>query len=156
MISYIFFVFLLTLAVLCSILISIADFRHRIIPDVYLFPLMLCGLTLTTFYTFPIPVTDAVIGAIFGYIMSITIGFIFDNFLRKRNPNSETPIGMGDIKLLGVGGIWLGITGMSVALVFACVTGVIWASINKQKFIPFAPFFLFGGFLSFIVNLFLI
>ena len=97
MISYIFFIFLLILAILCSVLISIADFRRRIIPDAYLFPLMLCGLTLTTFYAFPISISDAVIGAIFGYIMSVLIGFIFDTILRKKNPNAESPIGMGDI-----------------------------------------------------------
>jgi leader peptidase (prepilin peptidase)/N-methyltransferase len=156
MISYIFFIFLLILAILCSVLISITDFRRRIIPDAYLFPLMLCGLTLTTFYAFPIPITDAIIGAIFGYTMSVLIGFVFDIILRKKNPNSESPIGMGDIKLMGVGGIWLGITGMATALVIACITGAIWANIKKQKFIPFAPFFLFGGFLSLITNIFLL
>ena len=141
---------------LCSVLISIADLRRRIIPDAYLFPLMLCGLILITFYSFPISIQEAVIGATFGYIMSVLIGFIFDAILRKKNPKSDTPIGMGDIKLLGIGGLWLGIYGMSIALIIACISGAIWANINKQKYIPFAPFFLFGGFLSLITNIFLL
>lgn len=156
MISYIFFIFLIISAVLCSVLISIADLRRRIIPDAYLFPLMLCGLILITFYSFPISIQEAVIGATFGYIMSVLIGFIFDAILRKKNPKSDTPIGMGDIKLLGIGGLWLGIYGMSIALIIACISGAIWANINKQKYIPFAPFFLFGGFLSLITNIFLL
>ena len=141
---------------LCSVLISIADLKRRIIPDAYLFPLMLCGLILITFYSFPISIQEAVIGATFGYIMSVLIGFIFDAILRKKNPKSDTPIGMGDIKLLGIGGLWLGIYGMSIALIIACISGAIWANINKQKYIPFAPFFLFGGFLSLITNIFLL
>lgn len=156
MISYIFFIFLIISAVLCSVLISIADLKRRIIPDAYLFPLMLCGLILITFYSFPISIQEAVIGATFGYIMSVLIGFIFDAILRKKNPKSDTPIGMGDIKLLGIGGLWLGIYGMSIALIIACISGAIWANINKQKYIPFAPFFLFGGFLSLITNIFLL
>lgn len=156
MISYIFFIFLIISAVLCSVLISIADLRRRIIPDAYLFPLMLCGLILITFYSFPISIQEAVIGATFGYMMSVLIGFIFDAILRKKNPKSDTPIGMGDIKLLGIGGLWLGIYGMSIALIIACISGAIWANINKQKYIPFAPFFLFGGFLSLITNIFLL
>lgn len=156
MISYIFFIFLLFCATLLSILISVTDLRRRIIPDAYLFPLMLIGLILIAFYGFPLSIQDAVTGATFGYIMSATIGFIFDAILRRKNPKSDTPIGMGDIKLLGIGGLWLGVSGMSLALIIACISGAIWARIRGQKYIPFAPFFLFGGFLSLITNIFLL
>ncbi|MDW2994586.1 MAG: A24 family peptidase [Alphaproteobacteria bacterium] len=156
MFSYIFFIFLLLSATLCAILISVADFRRRIIPDAYLFPLMLIGLILIGFYTFPISIQQAAIGATFGYIMSATIGFIFDTIMRRKNPKSDTPIGMGDIKLLGVGGMWLGLSGLAVALIIACISGAIWARTHNQRFIPFAPFFFIGGFLSLLHNLFLL
>lgn len=156
MFSYIFFAFLLASAATCAILISVSDFRRRIIPDAYLFPLMLIGLILIAFYSFPLPLPDAVIGASFGYIMSATIGWTFDAILHARNPKSDTPIGMGDIKLLGVGGLWLGVSGLSIALIVACILGVLWARHHNQRFIPFAPFFFIGGFLSLITNLFLL
>lgn len=156
MIFDIFFILLILGAITCSALISVADFRHRIIPDAYLFPLMLIGLILIVFFGFPIGIRDAVIGAVFGYILSVLVGFAFDYFIRRKNPSATTPIGMGDIKLIGVGGLWLGTTGLSMTLIIACVLGAIWARHHKQRYIPFAPFFLFGGILSLIIPLILL
>ena len=152
MISYIFFIILLAFAAFLSIKISIADLRRRIIPDAYLFPLMLIGLTLISFYSFPTNIQTATIGAIFGYTMAAIIGITFEK-IKKSN---DAPIGMGDLKLLGVGGIWLGTNGLAIALIIACISGMIWSRQKQQKYIPFAPFFIFGGFLSFIINLFLL
>lgn len=156
MIFYILFILLLLGAITCATLISISDFRRRIIPDAYLFPLMLISLILITFFEFPHPMRDAVIGATFGYTMSALIGFAFDYFIRRRTPDAIPPIGMGDIKLIGVGGLWLGLNGLSFALIIACVTGALWARAKNQKFIPFAPFFILGGILSLIANIFLL
>ncbi len=157
MIFYIFFIILLAIAAYCGIKISIIDFRRRIIPDAYLFPLMLIGLLLITFFPFfPIDLSDAVIAATFGYLLTSTIGALYDKRLQKRKSPDTTPIGMGDIKLIGVGGLWLGTSGLSLALIIACITGAIWAHRHKQKYIPFAPFFLMGGFLSFITTVFLL
>lgn len=147
MIFNIFFAALLTLSVVLSILIARADFRRRIIPDAYLFPLMLLGLILTTFFDWPISVSSAVIGAAFGYTLAAATGFAFDYYLRRRGgADIPSPIGMGDIKLIGVGGIWLGTDGLAIALLIACISGCLWARIRGQRFIPFAPFFLFGAF----------
>ncbi len=156
MISYIFFTILLLCAVICATMISITDFRTRIIPDAFLFPLMLIGLILITFFNFPTSISDAVTGATFGYLMASIIGFTFDWRMRRHNPNADIPIGMGDIKLIGVGGIWLGTTGLAWALIIACLSGAIWGRAKHQKFIPFAPFFMIGGILSLIARLFLI
>ena len=156
MISYIFFIILTVIALWCMLQISIADFRRRIIPDAYLVPLMLIGLIFISFFSYPINITNAAIGATFGYISSVTIGLIFDYKMRKKNATITPPIGMGDIKLITVGGLWLGVGGLSYALIIACITGAIWARHNKQKFIPFAPFFIIGGILSFLLCLFLI
>ncbi len=156
MISYIFFIFLLVIAVILSILISVTDFRRRIIPDAYLFPLMLIGLTLIAFYSFPITLQSAVIGGAFGYLMSAIIGAGFDYYMTAKNPDASAPIGMGDIKLLGVGGLWLGTNGLAIALIISCLLGILWAKRKNQKYIPFAPFFFIGGFLSFIINIILL
>jgi prepilin signal peptidase PulO-like enzyme (type II secretory pathway) len=156
MISHIFLILLLIGTLWCIINISISDLRRRIIPDVFLFPLMLIGFLLITFFPYPIGPETAVIGACFGYAMAAIIGFTFDYFLRRQNPDAATPIGMGDIKLIGVGGLWLGTSGLAIALIISRITGGIWARIKHQKYIPFAPFFLFGGILAFIAITFLI
>lgn len=154
MIYYIFYIILIILALYYAIKISIADFRHRIIPDKYLFPLMLIGLSMIAFFSHPIDIQNAVIGAIFGYTIALFIGCVFEHF--AHTPTQHPAIGMGDIKLIGVGGLWLGIHGLSIALVISCISGAIWAKIHKTKFIPFGPFFLLGGFLAFITIKFLL
>ena len=150
------FAFILTCAAWCMYKISIADWRRRIIPDAYLFPLMIMGLVVTSFFTWPNNIYDAIIGGAFGYVMAAGIGFIFDHVIRRKNPDAIPPIGMGDIKLIFTGGIWLGTGGLAWALALACIGGAIWGRRTHQHYIPFAPFFVIAGILSFIINTFLL
>lgn len=151
----IFFVLLLVTAAWCAWRISVADWRRRIIPDAYLFPMMLIGLTIINFFPWPIDIADAIIAAIFGYVLTTLIGLIF-SMRNKHHNKSDIPIGMGDIKLISVGGLWLGTTGLAIALALACIAGLLWGGTRKQKYIPFAPFFIGGGILSLIIIWFLI
>jgi len=153
MIYYIFFSFVLIGAIYCAIRMAVADFRRRIIPDVYLFPFLFAGLLTATFFPWPITISDSVIGGAMGYCLGLIVGFVFDKLKKdKKYP----PIGMGDIKLLGAGGIWFGTMGLSIAMVLSCVLAYIWNWKRHEKYIPFAPFFLTGGILSLIIILFLI
>ncbi|MBR3148187.1 MAG: prepilin peptidase [Alphaproteobacteria bacterium] len=153
MIYYIFFSFVLIGAIYCAIRMAVADFRRRIIPDVYLFPFLFAGLLTATFFPWPITISDSVIGGAMGYCLGLIVGFIFDKLKKdKKYP----PIGMGDIKLLGAGGIWFGTLGLSIAMFLSCVLAYIWNWKRHEKYIPFAPFFLTGGILSLIIILFLI
>ncbi len=151
----ILFIILLIAALICAFGISYTDWRRRIIPDVLLLPLMLIGLIITNFFPWPTSTADGAIAAVFGYALAMIIGVIFD-FINKNRKRHDTPIGMGDIKLMVVGGLWLGATGLAMALVIACIAGLIWGIRKQQKFIPFAPFFITGGILSLIATMFLI
>lgn len=151
----IFFCILLAIAAWCAWKISVADWRRRIIPDVYLFPLLLIGLIMATFFPWPVTIGQSVIAATSGYILATLIGFVFEK-IGTRHKKSDIPIGMGDIKLIATGGVWLGATGLAMALVIACISGIIWGMRQKQKYIPFAPFFIIGGILSLITMAFLI
>ncbi len=156
MIYYIFFTILLTFALFCVWQISKTDIQRRIIPDVYLFPLLLTGLIILTFFSWPVSIKEGSIAATFGYILAILIGVLFNIVKKDKKHKYETPIGMGDIKLISVGGLWLGVTGLSLALIFACVSGLIWGTTKRQRVIPFAPFFLSGGIFALIIISFLI
>ena len=101
-------------------------------------------------------IESGAVGMAFGYMLAAVVVLIFDKILTHKDPNAESPIGMGDIKLISVGGLWCGPTGLAIALVLACAFGATWAYRKKQKFIPFAPFFVIGGFLSLITITFLI
>jgi prepilin signal peptidase PulO-like enzyme (type II secretory pathway) len=151
-----FFTILMLLALYLCYKISVADMHRRIIPDGYLFPLMIIGMIILSFFSWPIGIQIGVIGMAFGYIMAAIIGLVFDKIITHRDPTATAPIGMGDIKLIAVGGLWCGPTGLAITLVFACIFGAAWAYRKKQKFIPFAPFFIIGGILSLIIIAFLI
>lgn len=149
------FFILLAFSIWCAWKISVADWRRRIIPDVYLFPLLLSGLVITVFFTWPGTIAESIIAATAGYALAFIVGFLFDKFNHK-NDKKDSPIGLGDIKLIAVGGIWLGTTGLATALIISCIAGIIWGKLNKQRFIPFAPFFIIGGILALLVNAFLL
>ena len=153
MIYYIFFSMVLIGAIFCAYRMATADLRRRIIPDVYLFPFLFAGLLTTTFFPWPITVSDSVIGGAMGYCLGLIVGFLFEKI---KSNEKYPPIGMGDIKLLGAGGIWLGTLGLGIAMVISCVLAYIWNWKKREKYIPFAPFFLTSGFLSLIIIQFLL
>ena len=154
---YGFFAVLIMASIWFMYKISMADWRRRIIPDAYLFPLLISGLVITAFFpSWPHTIHTAIIGGAFGYAMAALIGFIFDYKMRRTNPEITPPIGMGDIKLICVGGIWLGTRGLAWALIIACILGYIWGRKSGNRYIPFAPFFIAGGILSFIGLVFLL
>ena len=155
MIYDIIFIALMLGGAWCAWKISVADWRRRIIPDVYLFPLMLIGLTVVNCFSWPVTPTDSTIAAVGGYVLTALIGFLFER-TRHTGAHTPPPIGMGDIKLMATGGIWLGTTGLALALIFACITGALWGIRTHQRYIPLAPFFVLGGFLSLIAITFLI
>lgn len=144
-------VFLFLGAAYCAAMMAVADWRHRLIPDVYLFPFLLVGIMLAANGALPwTDMNESAIAGIIGYGLAFGLNLLFK--IRKkseiRNRKSQIthdPIGMGDIKLLAAGGIWLGVTGLSIALVAACAVGYIWGRRAKQKFVPFAPFFFAGA-----------
>ena len=153
----IFFIVLLALALWCAWRISVADLRRRIIPDAYLWPLLLIGALIVTWSPFwPIGPYTATVGAAFGYALAAIVGFVFDWIRRRKNPDADTPIGMGDIRLIATGGIWMGPQGLGLALVLACIGGAIWSLARRKRYIPFAPFFIGGAILSLIAMAFLI
>ncbi|MDR0967972.1 MAG: A24 family peptidase [Rickettsiales bacterium] len=148
----IIFIILLLGAVFCAFMMGRWDFQRRIIPDVYLFPFLLIGLTIVQFFPWVVSPSDAIIGGLVGYFLPLTMGALWG--LRKKNKSDA--IGLGDIKLLGAGGIWLGLTGLAIAIVISSVAAAFWGWRKKQKFIPFAPFFFGGVICALIVMKFLI
>lgn len=157
MFSYIFFGILAFVALFCLVQISVADMRRRIIPDVYLWPFMLIGLVFACwgYGWWPISPHFAAAGAIIGYVLTFCLGMFFD-FIHRNNKNTYSSIGLGDVKLIAAGGIWLGIEYLGGALVCACLVGLIWGLWHKQRYIPFGTFFGFGVIWSLIQMFFLV
>lgn len=100
---------LLTLAVL--------DWRHFWLPDALTLPLAFLGLTLGLWAT-DVAVSDRIIGAAIGYgaLLGIAIGY---RILRGRDG-----LGLGDAKLLGALGAWLGWQTLPFILLIASGLGL--------------------------------
>ncbi|MCL1892141.1 MAG: A24 family peptidase [Alphaproteobacteria bacterium] len=148
----IIFILLLLCAAFCAVMMSIHDWRARIIPDVWLFPFLLIGLLVVGFFPWFFDTSEAIIAAAVGYVLSFGMGIVFEKIKKTKN----SPVGLGDVKLLAAGGVWLGVTGLAIALVVSTLLGGIWGLRAKQKFIPFAPFFFAGMICALIALLFLI
>ena len=86
-------------------------------------------------------IADHLLAAIFSIIIMKTISYISRALLRKE------ALGLGDAELAAMGGAWIGIHGISLAMAYAFVTAGLYSFIKlisgKHKTLdpfPFAPF----------------
>jgi leader peptidase (prepilin peptidase)/N-methyltransferase len=117
------------------VVLAVSDIEARILPD----PMQL-GLALLAFpWRFA---TDAdwmgmAAGAVLGLGLGLGLrGLYF--WLKKRHG-----LGMGDVKFLGMAGLWLGIDGLApflfVAGILGILFGLLWRVSTKSKVFPFGP-----------------
>ncbi len=157
-ISYIFLVSLFAFLFSILIVISVYDFRHKIIPDklVYIFSLI-------SFLS--IFVNQTGIGALFvkptlidvavGPLLALPFALIW--WLSKGKW-----MGLGDSKLiLGLGwmlGLYMGLSALILSFWIGSIIGLLIMAFSRKKVglkteIPFAPFLIFSSLLVFIFNI---
>lgn len=122
------------------IAVSMIDLKHMLVPDILTLPLLWLGLLFNAL-GFGINITDAVFGAIIGYLSLWIINFLY-RLLRKRDG-----IGNGDFKLLALAGAWFGWQAIPLILFLSSISGsiigialVFFMEREAKKPIPFAPF----------------
>lgn len=103
---------LLTLAVL--------DARHFWLPDALTLPLAAIALTVGD-WVLPAPFLDRAVGAGLGY------GLLFLLAILYRRLRGRDGLGLGDAKLLGAIGAWLGWQLLPLVLLVASLMGLLWA-----------------------------
>ena len=140
----------------CAFQMACTDLRRRIIPDVYLFPFLMMGLLVAVFFPGPVGPADAALGGAIGYALGAGVGLSFSRLSKSARNAEYPPIGIGDIKLLGAGGIWLGPTGLAIATFIACITGIVWGRRHRARYIPFAAFFVPGAIIALLAQWFLL
>lgn len=134
--------------VLLAALVAISwyDFDHFRIPNWLSLSLLVAGLAVTWFW-FPDNLILAVSGACAGYGIVWALA-VFWQRVRKREG-----IGMGDAKLLGAAGAWLGLLGLPFVTLVASGAAlaaillkavVLRAKISGEQRIPFGPFIALG------------
>jgi leader peptidase (prepilin peptidase)/N-methyltransferase len=130
----------------CLFCLSLTDLECMIIPDVCLIiAAAVWGIFLPlTGLGWPAVRGGLLAGLIFGGGL-LGLSLLMDRILKRDS------LGGGDIKLIGVLGLYLGVIGMMFALFAACLLGILYALITRNlkrgQTITFGPFLAVSGFL---------
>ena len=96
--------------------LTMLDLRHFWLPDAITLPLLLLGLALG--WVIEPPLIDRAIGAVAGYAGLALIALGYARLRRRMG------LGMGDAKLFGAIGAWLGWQALPPVLLLASVSGI--------------------------------
>ena len=133
---------------LCAALLvmSLIDFDTRYLPDSLTLPLLWAGLIVNLGSAGFVPIHEAVIGAIAGYLFLWCVYWLF------RLARGVEGMGYGDFKLLAALGAWLGWQALPQIVLLSALAGAIFGltatGIGKMRFeepLPFGPFLAAGG-----------
>lgn len=127
------------------IALAMIDFDHKILPDHLTLPLLWAGL-LFNLLTEWVPLQEAVLGAVLGYVFLWTVYWLFKALTKKEG------MGYGDFKLLAALGAWFGwkslpfiLLGASAAGAIIGIFGIIIMKRSRSVPIPFGPFLTLAG-----------
>ncbi|MCC8403417.1 A24 family peptidase [Paraburkholderia sp. MMS20-SJTN17] len=139
---------------LCATLLatSAIDIDTHLLPDSLTLPLLWAGL-IVNFNGMFTNLHDAVLGAIFGYLVLWAVHWIF------KLVRGIEGMGYGDFKLLAALGAWLGWPALPQIVLIAAVTGAVIGLVatwrGRMRFeepLPFGPFLAAGGALTLFVG----
>jgi leader peptidase (prepilin peptidase)/N-methyltransferase len=135
---------------LCLALLALAfiDFDTQLLPDSITLPVLWAGLLLNLNSGF-VPLADAVIGAVVGYLLLWSIYWAFRLLTGKEG------MGYGDFKLLAALGAWFGWQAIPAIILLASVVGAVvgialmmFARHGRDVPIPFGPYLAGAGVLA--------
>ena len=128
--------------------LTFIDFDTQLLPDDITLPLMWAGLLANLFGLF-VPLAEAVIGAIAGYLSLWCVYWLFKLIRGKEG------MGYGDFKLLAALGAWLGWKVLpAIVLLSSAVGAVIGIALilfrrhERQNPLPFGPYLAIAGALA--------
>jgi leader peptidase (prepilin peptidase)/N-methyltransferase len=135
--------------------ITMIDFDRYLIPDAIVYPLLWIGLALSLWHpqagaeVLFIAPTDAIIGALAGYLSLWTFYWLFKLATGKEG------MGHGDFKLLAALGAWLGYQYLFTIVIMSAVVGavigialIVFRGRDHQVPMPFGPFLAGAGWLT--------
>ncbi len=130
------------------LVLTFIDFDKLLLPDQLTLPLLWVGLLLNLSQQF-VPLSDAVIGAIAGYMVLWSICWAFKLLTGKEG------MGYGDFKLLAALGVWLGWQSLPLILILSsCVGAVLGITLvvmkrqHQEKPMPFGPYLAIAGWIA--------
>jgi leader peptidase (prepilin peptidase) / N-methyltransferase len=102
------------------IALSVIDLKHWILPDELNFALGVCGIIFhfSSGYLF-MDIKDMLIGGAVGAGMLYIIRYFANRYYGRDT------LGLGDVKLLGAAGLWLGLDGVLQAVTVGALAGLV-------------------------------
>ena len=134
------------------VLIALAgiDVKEKLLPDQITLPLLWVGL-IANLNGFFVPLSEAVIGAIAGYLVLWSVYWVFKLITGKEG------MGYGDFKLLAALGAWLGWQTLPLIILVSSAVGAIIGILmivlggkDRNLQIPFGPFLAAAGWIALI------
>lgn len=111
---------LLAIAAILLVILAVIDLRVRLLPNIYVFPFGALGIAFHIASGFNIiSVENMLIGGVIGYGLLWIIRFFANRHYGKDS------LGLGDVKLMGAAGLWLGVDGVLFALTIGAFAGVL-------------------------------
>ncbi len=130
------------------IAMTFIDADTQLLPDDLTYPLLWAGLLINLQGTF-VPLGDAVIGAVAGYLVLWTVYWAFKLVTGKEG------MGYGDFKLLAALGAWLGWKMLPVIILLSSLVGavvgialIVLYKHGREKPIPFGPYLAAAGMIA--------
>ena len=117
--------------VLLSILVRI-DFKERLLPNKFVFPFAALGIAFHALLSFQIlSLQDVIIGGVLGYGLLWLVRALGSWYYKQE------ALGLGDVKLMGAAGLWLGAENLMLALTIGAslsiVHGILYAIYQKKS-----------------------
>ncbi|MBA6389674.1 prepilin peptidase [Colwellia sp. BRX10-3] len=135
----------LTWGLICLTLI---DVDHMLLPDQITLPLLWLGL-LVNINGAIVPLHDAVIGAVAGYMSLFSVFWLFKLITGKDG------MGHGDFKLVALFGAWLGWQLLPLLILMASAVGavigislMVFKNHQREQAIPFGPYLALAGWIT--------
>lgn len=134
-----------SLLVSALIALSLIDLENKILPDQLTLPLIWAGLSTNLLLGY-VPITEAVLGSMFGYLSLWAVFWLYKFF------TSKDALGFGDFKLLAAVGAWFGVYALSWVIMIGALTGlafslyqILFKQHSYKEPIPFGPFISLGS-----------
>ncbi|MBF5052011.1 leaderpeptidase and N-methyltransferase [Alcanivorax venustensis ISO4] len=129
--------------------LAVIDLDTTLLPDDLTYPLLWAGLLAAVLGISPVSLSDAVIGAMAGYLALWSLYWVFKLLTGKEG------MGYGDFKLLAALGAWLGWQYLPVVVLLSSVVGLVFAvsmmasgSMKRDQGIPFGPYLAIAGWIA--------
>ena len=139
---------MILLATWALIALSFIDIDHQLLPDSITLPFLWLGLLVNSFGLF-VPLSDAVWGAIAGYLILWSVYWSFKLLTGKEG------MGYGDFKLLAAFGAWMGWQALPVIILLSALSGIavtllqmLIAGRSRHQPIPFGPYLAIAGWIA--------